>query len=279
MTIEQKPVENALPTGAKDAPSPNDNYKDNPLLDENGNPKEQVTPAPKDDDASNKDTTPKPNEDVTPKPEQPTVDWTNLSNLQKLEKFLAEATLKPTDVAKAVAENEGKVTPEILKALEDKHGVGVAALLADQIAQVHKQSVEHVKARDAAAFKVLEAEFADITQQSGEETFNELKTWAMENVPKEERAELDTMLQKGGLSAQLALKHLATQFKATANVTVPAGLVGGDRTSDRSDFVPISKAEYTTKLRELEKKGHVYGQSQEMAKLDRQRSAGIQRGI
>jgi len=276
MTVEQKPEQ--APTGVQEKPSPNDNYASNPLLDENGNPTEQV---PQVDVATNKDVTPTGEQPVGDEPEviTDTPAWTNMSSLEKIEKFLSEAKLKPSDVAKAVAENGGKITPEILKALEEKNGAGVAALIADQIVQVHKESVEHVKARDAAAFKILETEFNGMTTQSGEETFKELKTWAMTNVPKAERAELDTMLQSGGLPMQLALKHLATQFKETANVTVPAGLVGGDRVSNSSDFVPISKTEYTTKLRELEKKGHVYGQSQEMAKLDRQRNAGIKRGI
>ena len=278
MTTENKEVE--VSTGAKETPSPNDDYKNNPLLDENGNPKEQ--PA---DDASNKDTTtPQDNsgsednsEDAAPA--ETTQDWTNVSNLQRLEKFLAEANLKPSDVAKAVAENDGRMTADVLKALEEKHGVGVASLIADQIVQVHKDSVASVKRRDEAAYKVLEAEFADVTKQSGVETFKELNTWAVANVPKEERAELNVMLQKGGLSAQLALKHLAAQFKASANITIPAGLVGGDNTSNAGGLAPLSRAEYTNQLRALEAKGHVYGQSQEMAKLDARREAGRKRGI
>lgn len=272
MTVENT-QDNALPTGAKDTPSPNEDYKNNPLLDENGNPKPQDQ-AP---DATNKDDA-KPTGDKDPT-DQPKKEWTNLSNLERLEQFLADANLKPSDVAKAIAENDGRMTVDVLKALEEKHGAGVAALIADQIVQVHQDSVKAVKDRDAAAFKVLEQEFAGITQQSGEETFRELNTWATEHVPKEERQELNKMLQQGGLSAQLALKHLASQFKASNDITVPAGLVTGDKTGNTSSMAPISKAEYTHQLRELEKKGHVYGQSQEMAKLDARRAAGIKRGI
>lgn len=277
MTTESKEVE--VGTGAQETPSPNADYKNNPLLDENGNPKEEQ-PA---DDASNKDTTTPPNTGETPPAEDESTpspaEWTNQTNLQRLEKFLADANLKPSDVAKAVAENDGRMTADVLKALEEKHGVGVAALIADQIIQVHKDSVNAIKQRDAAAYKVLESEFAGMTKQSGEETFKELNTWAVANVPKEERAELNVMLQKGGLSAQLALKYLATQFKESANITIPAGLVGGDKTSNTDGLAPLSRAEYTSQLRALEAKGHVYGQSQEMAKLDARREAGRKRGI
>jgi len=259
--------------GVQDTPSPNEDYKNNPLLDENGNPKEDIKP----EDASSKE----PEETVETKPteEQPTQEWTNLSNLEKLEKFLGEANLKPSDVAKAISENGGKETPEVLKALEEKHGVGVAALLSEQLAQVHADSVRAVKERDEAVFKSLESEFEGITTQSGAETFKELSKWAETNLPNSERKELNTMLQAGGLSAQLAIKHLATSFKENANIVVPAVLESGTKTATTGGLVPISKAEYVTKLRELQQKGHVYGQSQEIARLDAQRAAGIKRNI
>jgi hypothetical protein len=272
MTIEQTPT---TETGVADKPSPNEDYKNNPLLDENGNPK--PAPAPTTEVAPNKDTTTPVEEQDNTKPPSP--DWTNLSGLERLETFLKEASLKPSDVAKAVAENGGRITPDILKALEEKHGAGVAALLSEQVVQVHKDSVAAVQARDNAAYKVLEEAFAGITTQPGSETFKELKGWAEANVPKEERAELNVMLQKGGLSAKLALTHLANEFKSTAKLVVPAGLVQGDRTSTSNDLKPISQQEYTSQLRALEQKGHVYGQSQEMANLDAQRLAGRKRGI
>lgn len=261
-------------TGVQPTPSPNDDYKNNPTLDENGNPKEEVKP----EDASSKEPT-ETVEDTETTQEQPTQEWTNLSNLQKLEKFLQEASLKPAEVAKAISENGGKVTPEVLKALEEKHGVGVAALLSEQLTKVHEDSVRAVKARDEAVFKSLEKEFEGITTQNGADTFKELSKWAEANVPNNERKELNNMLQLGGLSAQLAIKHLATTFKETANIVVPAVLETGSKTTNGGGLVPITKAEYVTKLRELEKKGHVYGQSQEIARLDAQRAAGIKRNI
>lgn len=258
-------------TGVQDTPSPNDNYQQNPLLDENGNPKEDVQEiAPNKDEPSTTQQEPEPTS---------TTDWTDMDGLQRLEKLLTEANLKPSDVAKAIANNAGKMTPEVLKALEEKHGAGVAALIADQVVQVHQDSVRAVKERDEQAFKLLEEEFKDITTQSGAETFKELDLWAKTNVPVAERKELNGMLQQGGLAATLALRHLAAEFKSRSNITVPAQLLKGDSTSTETAFKPLSRAEYTAQLRELEKKGHVYGQSQEMARLDAQRQAGIKRGI
>lgn len=270
MTIEAQEEQ----TGVKEQPSPNDNYKDNPLLDENGNPKS---------DATNKEpTTTEQNTDVEDKTElpegKPEVDWTNLGNLQKLEQFLSDASLKPKDVAEAISGNNGKLTPEILKALEEKHGVGVAALLADQLQQVHADSVKAIKARDTEVFKQLEKEFEGITNQSGEETFKELKQWAETALPNKDRVELNKLLQGGGLGAQLAIAHLSSTFKEQSNIVVPAKLVSGTATVS-AVMTPITRAEYTTQLRALEAKGHVYGQSEEIAKLDARRAAGLKRGI
>jgi len=275
MTIETK---EEVTTGIVTGESPNENYADNPALDENGNPIESASN--KDTDTTTQETTVDTEEVETTTEEVDTRDqWTNLDSLAKLEKFLTEASLKPSDVSRILAENGGKLTPEALKALEDKHGVGVAALLADQLKQVHTDMLKQVDARDKQVFKLLEAEFEGITTQSGEATFKELKQWAEKALPNAERTELNGLLQKGGLSAQLAIKYLSSTFKEQADITIPAGLVTNASVPAPKGVQALTRSEYNTKLRELEAKGHVYGQSKEMAQLDAQRQAGIKRGI
>lgn len=255
-------------------PSPNDDYKNNPLLDENGNPKEVVVPPSKEEPAENKEQSQK-EEQQQPKPD---IDWSKLEGVQKLEKFLVDANLKPSDVTKQVIEAGGKVTPEILKALEDKYGAGVAALLADQVTDLYKHGQAKVKEQETAIFNQVEAAFKDVTQQSGEETFKELSTWAKTNIDNATRSELNKLLEAGGFQAELAVKYLVETFKGSENFQPSAKLLTADATSQASSIVPLTRQQYRAEQEKLLAKGYSES-SPEMVKLDRARQLGMARGI
>ena len=200
--------------------------------------------------------------------------------VQQVEGIIKEAGLNPAEVAKIVSTNDGQVTPEILKALVDKHGDAVASLVSSQLGTFHKENVAAASKRDTAIYDQVQESFTGVTEQSGEATWKELANWAKENVPNTERKEINKLLQQGGIAAKYAVDDLVNRFKSSEQFVQSADLVTGDSTpKDPSGITPISQVEYNTKFRELEAKGHVYGQSTEFERLDRQRMAGRNRGI
>ena len=240
----------------------------NPILDEQGN-NVVYTEAELNGETSTEDN----DEDTT---KEVTFDTSRIDQIGTL---LTEAGLTPEDVTKEIAKEKGQITPEIYKALVDKHGEAAAGLVKEQLEGVYKNYVEVGKANDAAVYSQVQEAFQGITEQSGEQTFAELKQWASKNIDKETRAELNTMLQKGGMQATFAINHLVEKFKGSDDFTQPAQLLEGDGFSDTSNVKPLTKKEYQTEFRKLEAAGEVYGESEKLRQLDRRRQQGINRGL
>jgi len=253
-------------TGVKDTPSPNADYKSAPNLDDNGNPidpkSQEAPPSP---DAK---------EQVTPiTPENTTV---LNDKVEGVAKFIADAGLDMKTVAGDVTKNDG-VTPEILAALVEKHGEGVASLIADKLESINSTYKEQAASKDKAVYDQVQEAFND--PQGGEATFKELAGWAKENIPNSERAEINKMLEQGGLAAKLAMKNLIDTFKGSESFTQPAALEVADSVSVDRGGMPLDKAGYDREMRKLISEGHEYGRSQEMEALDRRRTVGMKRGI
>lgn len=257
------------------AQKPNEGWQNDPRLDENGNPKQEQQPEPvKEPQKQEPD---KPNE---PELVEDTQDVFKTPVVQQVESLLNEAGLNPQEVTKAIMGNDGKLTPALMKQLADKHGNAVASIVADQLGTFHKASMERASKRDQEVFNQVQEAFKDVTDQSGDKTWQELSGWAKENIPNDERKEINKLLQQGGIAARYAISDLVARFKSSDSFVQAAELLNGDNFSnDNSGLQPLSKAEYNRKFRELESKGHVYGQSKELDKLDRQRMAGLSRGL
>lgn len=256
--------------------APNEGWQNDPKLDENGNPK-QEKPNDKQDKSANTGEDDKGNKDN--KDEKPREYDLTSPVVKQVEKLITEAGLNASDVARIVTENDGKATPELIKALADKHGDAVAAVVAEQLSGFHNANKEKANKRDQAIFDQVQEAFKGVTEQGGKDTWNELAGWAKENIPNDERKEINELLAQGGIAAKYAVDDLVSRFKSSEQFSQPADLITGDATPNDFGVKPLSKAEYVSELRKLEAKGHVYGQSQEMAALDKRRTAGMQRGI
>lgn len=201
------------------------------------------------------------------------------SKLGQVTSLVEQAGLDMADVAKLAKENDGKIDLDTMVALKEKHGEAIASLIADQIQSIHTERVEAVNKRDKEIFDQVKEAFKDVTEQTGEETWKELSGWAKDNVSNEHRAEINQLLAQGGLAAKLAVQELVSAFKeAQGNVEYQdADLLDGDNIPS-GDGSLISKSDYNRELNELLQKGHVYGESREIAKLDARRAKSIQRG-
>lgn len=193
-------------------------------------------------------------------------------------KFLDDAGLNSESVIKEFVD-DGELSVDSMKALVEKHGEAVASLIIDKLKGLHEQSVKAAEARDQAVFKQVEEAFKGLTDQTGEKTWEELSGWAKENVPNEERAELNRMLQGGSLQAKLAIDYLVNTFKKSDAFSQPAELLDTDNVSEDYGLKPLSRNEYLRELDVLLAKGHDYNTSPEIRQLEARRQKGMSRGI
>lgn len=202
----------------------------------------------------------------------------NKDTLTQVQGFLESAGLVPSDIAKEFT-SKGELSIESMTKLVEKHGESVAGLIVGQLKGLHEKSMAQAQERDAQVFTQVEEAFKGVTEQTGEETWKELATWAKANVPNEARAELNGMLSKGGLQAKLAVDYLISTFKSSEEYSQPAELLGADKVSASFGSGPLSKLDYQRELDVLLTKGHDYNTSPEIRKLDQRRTKGIALGM
>lgn len=256
-------------TGVKEVASPNAEYESNPALDENGNPTLEAT--------EEQPTKSEEKPEESPKEESAAAPEFDKTGLSQVEGLLVDAGLDMKEVAKAVTESDGQVTPEILKALEEKHGAGVASLIAAKLQGLHESNVAQAQAKDTAIFEQVHEAFND--PQGGEATWQELAGWAKENVPVSDRKEINALLAQGGIAAKLAVQELISVFKASPEFGQAADLEVADSLSQDYKGKPLDKTGYNSELRKLIAAGHSYESSPEIKALNKRRMQSRNRGI
>lgn len=116
------------------------------------------------------------------------------------------------------------------------------------------------------------------TAAGGKEQWAAIQSWARDNATAEERTEINSMLNAGGLQAKTAALYLKDAYSRATNVNVtpPDGLTfKGDAGNQRPAVGPLSAKDYTAAVAELHRKlgGRMEG-SREYAELGRRRLAG-----
>lgn len=201
------------------------------------------------------------------------------SKLGKVTTLVESAGLTMKEVAEYAKANDGKVDLDTLTSLTEKHGEAIAELIADQIKDIHSERVKEANDRDKSVYDQVQEAFKDITEQSGEESWKELSTWAKTNVSNDHRTEINKLLAQGGLAAKLAVQELTTAFKESqgSQDTQDADLLEAD-TPAPSGGGNITKQDYNMELDKLLAAGHQYGKSSEIKRLDDRRMKSMARG-
>ena len=202
------------------------------------------------------------------------------TNMEQVRDLVTEAGLNVNDVVNVLKENEGKLSPEVVLALKEKYGDAVTNLISDQLGNMWTGQVEAAKAKDKAVHDQVEEAFKDMTTQTGEETWKELAGWAKENVPNEDRKEINALLAQGGMAAKLAVQELCSVFKASTGTqqTQEAQLMEADGVNNGDDRGAIDKVGYTQELNKLLDAGHSYETSPQIKALQSRRTKSMNRG-
>lgn len=135
---------------------------------------------------------------------------------------------------------------------------------------VSKRTAAATEAKNAVKKMVVEA-------AGGEQEWNDVQKWASANATPEEKAEINAMLNKGGVAAKSAINYLMNAYSKAGNVVVnPADPTANAGRGGRNEGAnaPLSGPEYAAEVAKLNGKlgGRLEG-SPEYAKLQARRQA------
>ena len=179
---------------------------------------------------------------VLPKPEP-----TGSAYFDAMQDALHEKGIDHSKYSQEIA-NGGKITPESRAELVGKLGEAQVKLMehgvTEELSRIKtSQAVEAQKVYDAVALPG----FTD-----GKAGFEVLVDWSKTDLTDEERASYNSMLSKGGVQANLAVKAIKERYMSDPNYTTPANLVTGDLPAGAVGVELISRSTYVTELRKAE---------------------------
>lgn len=175
----------------------------------------------------------------------------------------------------------GKLTDGTRKALVDKHGEATANLVANQYTTTYQQKQAADQQNVTAVHNLMLAEFKDVLSptDTGESVWAELDGWARTNIPVAEREQLNEQLDKGGLAAELAIKHLVTKFKSMNGMEQSAAVLDGNNLSSvAASGQDLTITQYNDEMAKLQSKGIGYDSPQAEA-LKQRRQVSRNRGV
>lgn len=137
--------------------------------------------------------------------------------------------------------------------------------------QSYKKTAEQTEAKSKALREAVHKE------AGGPEEWGAIQKWAGSNATQEEKAEINGLLNQGGLQAKLAVRYLVDAYAKANNVTQnpkdPTANASRGGVPSASD-APLSPRDYAEAVRSLNNKlnGRLEG-SREYEQLQRRRSA------
>lgn len=193
---------------------------------------------------------------------------------KQVESFLKTAGISASQVEQEVIAL-GSISEGTKKALVDKHGEATTNLIVNQINSIAQAQ----QAAETALIKlqhdtVAEA-FKGVTEQSGEQTWNELVGWARTNIDAETRTSINAMLKAGGFQAKQAIQFMVDTFKTKNGVEQNGQLLNGGNLSEQSGGAELSASAYSKELEKVVAK-HGYD-SPERKALDQRRLRSMTR--
>ena len=175
--------------------------------------------------------------------------------------------------------------PAVLAASEGDFSILKATLAAkgvtgwEQFVALGEAAYNRASAENAA--KATAARAAIYKEAGGEESWKSVQAWAGANATPEERAEINALLNQGGLAAKGAVKYLMDTYNRANNVEVnPADPLANSGRSGVPNAAngPLTASEYSAAVQQLNNKlnGRLDG-SPEYEALQRRRAAGARR--
>lgn len=193
----------------------------------------------------------------------------------QVEGFLTTAKVSVDQVEQEIAVL-GKVSDGTRKALVEKHGEATANLVLNQIDGLAAESKKQAAALQQLQLDTVAEAFKGVTEQSPQESWNELVGWARTNIDKDTRAQLNAMLKQGSFQAKQAINYMINELRSKTGTEQQGQFVGGEAAGGTDTSNLITASEYTRQLEVLVQK-HGYNSPQVQA-LGAKREASRKRG-
>lgn len=147
----------------------------------------------------------------------------------------------------------------------------------EQMVALGEAAYSRTKASEAAAGAALLSLVHEVA--GGKEEWGAVQKWAGANATPEEKAQINELLNKGGLAAKGAVKYLVDAYQRAGNVVVEPKDGTGDASRNATvspDQGPLSPKAYAAEVQKLNNKlnGRLEG-SKEYQNLQRRRSAYV----
>lgn len=141
---------------------------------------------------------------------------------------------------------------------------GDFGLLRAELASKGVQGADRVVDLGVEAFKAFENKGRENTEKvgnlanqiaGGADQWQQVRAWASTNGTAEEKAQLNAMLQAGGLQAESAINYLVQQYNAQGGTQEPKAVASPNAAPRAGDAAgPMTKGQYQKALAELQAK-------------------------
>ena len=203
------------------------------------------------------------------------VQETGNAKLDDIGKLLSEKGIESAQSIMDEYSKEGTLSVASQAVLVDKLGDSVAAMVIKNLEDIEVSFRESAKASRKEVFEYANTKFGG---EDAELTWKQMQEFARgeeSGLSADDITAMNSLLAKGGLSAQLVIDKLHTIYTGLDSTSTPADLLQGDVYSN-SAFKPLSKTEYVDQLREAKKK---YGyESMQVKQLQTRREQSRARG-
>lgn len=196
-----------------------------------------------------------------------------LSAAEQTSAVLSEAGLDAAAVTAA-----GKLSLADTIALREKFGDAVVASIQSELATAQDTAAKVQQETDERLYGMCADAFAGISDQTGEEVFNDISAWAKDNLEVAELDEANKLLAMGGMAAQLVMQDLLSVYQGTDQAQPKLDLESVTPATNKADGSAMSRSEYSAALDKALAEGHSY-ESPTVKKLQARRNAGAAQGI
>ena len=165
--------------------------------------------------------------------------------------LLADKKVPSADKIIADFAETGEVSLVAQAALVDSLGEHLASMAINQLAG---EATKLQEASTVARTAILDYANTTFNGEHADQTWSEIQDFVKSpesGFTVEERAAMTSMINAGGLQAQLVIDRIAAVYAKNSNTTISADLLAGDTSAAGAAFTPISALDYSAELSTL----------------------------
>ncbi|MCP4342372.1 MAG: hypothetical protein GY799_26720 [Desulfobulbaceae bacterium] len=210
------------------------------------------------------------------KPNPVEVSETGFAQIDAVGKMLGEKGIENANEIMEGFLETGEVSLEHKAVMIEALGEGVAQMAFKQLEDTATTLINEAKADTVKTLDYANKKFNGADANTTWEQIQEYVKDPASGFSEADRATFNTMLEAGGLQAQLVIDKVHAVYTGDKNVSVPGTLLEGDAASTGQTFKPISRIDYTA---EMGKAVGKFGEdSPQVRELNRRRTLSMRAG-